>query len=132
MKPEHLEEIRLIYDALARHDVEALRSLTAVHPDFAWQSAPDEPETGLRRGPETAIAFSGELLETFDRIRIEIDEEIEVGEEAAIFVVSMQMRGAASGADAGRREAHLWTIRDDRLGSLREFPTVDDALAAAK
>jgi ketosteroid isomerase-like protein len=131
VKQEHLDEITVIYDVLARHDVEALRSLRSVHTDFAWQPAPDELETDERRGIEKALAFSGEFLETFDRIDIDIEDRIDLGPEAAIFVINMRVRGAASGADTERREAHLWTVRDGQLASLREFPTLEDAMAAA-
>jgi ketosteroid isomerase-like protein len=132
VKPEHLAEIRAVYDALGRRDVGGLRSLALMHPEFAWQSAPDEPETAVRRGSNAALSFSGELLETFDRIEIDVEEEIVLGPDAAIFVLDMRMRGAASGAGTGRREAHLWTIRDGLIGGLREFRSVEDARAAAR
>jgi ketosteroid isomerase-like protein len=131
VKPELLAQVRTIYGALSRHDLDALRTLS-VHPGFTWQSAADEPETGVREGRDKALAFSGELLETFDRMEIEIEDEIPVGEDAAIVVVNMRVRGAASGASTERREAHLWTVRDGRLAALREFPTVDEAMAAAR
>jgi ketosteroid isomerase-like protein len=132
VKPEHLAEIRAVYDALARRDLGVLRSLTLMHPEFAWQSSPDEPETAVRLGSDAAMSFSGELLETFDRIEIDVEEEIDLGPDAAIFVIDMRMRGAASGADAGRREAHLWTIRDGLIGGLREFRSAEEARAAAR
>ena len=132
MRPELLGEIRAIYGALATHDLAALRSLTLVDPEFSWQSASDEPETGVRHGAARALAFSGELLETFDRMQIEIEQEVELGNDAAIFVVHMRVRGTASGADTARREAHLWTARGGRLTGLREFPTVELAMAAAE
>jgi len=128
----HLDAIGALYKAISRRDFEALRSHPAVHPDFAWQSAPEEPDTGVRRGTESALAHSNDLFEAFDRIQIEIEREIDLGPEAAILLVSMRVRGAASGADAERREAHLWTARNGRLESLREFSTLDEAMAAAR
>lgn len=132
MNPERLDEIRAIYDAINRHDHEALRSHAAVHPEFEWESAPDEPDTDVRRGAESVLAHSSDLFETFDSIEIEIERQIDLGPEAAILVVNLRVRGTTSGVEAERSEAHLWTARDGRLAGLREFPTVDDAMAAAR
>jgi ketosteroid isomerase-like protein len=132
MNPEHRAEIRRVYDALGSRDLKELRSLTLMHPEFVWQAAPDEPETAARVGPDAALSFSGEVLETFDRIDIEVVEEIDLAPDAAIFVLDMRVRGAASGADTRRRESHLWTIRDGLIGGLREFRSVEDARAAAQ
>ena len=46
--------------------------------------------------------------------------------------VNLSVRGTASGVEAERSEAHLWTVRDGRLAGLREFSTVEDAMAAAR
>jgi ketosteroid isomerase-like protein len=42
------------------------------------------------------------------------------------------VRGAASGVSVDRSEVHLWTVRDGRIESLREYRTVEEALEAAK
>jgi hypothetical protein len=48
-----------------------------------------------------------------------------------ICVVRHRVHGAASGVSVDRREVHLWTARDDRLESLREYGTVEEARTAA-
>jgi ketosteroid isomerase-like protein len=132
VSPEDLELIRSLYDAMNRRDVAALRDFTEVNRGFEWQSSRDEPDPGVRRGGKRALAYSRELLETFERLETEVQEVIDLGPDAAIFVVNHRVRGAASGAEGERSEAHLWAMRDGRLAGLREFPTVDEARAAAE
>jgi hypothetical protein len=48
-----------------------------------------------------------------------------------IFVVRHRVRGAASGVRVDREEVHLWTARNDRIESLREYRTVEEAREAA-
>jgi ketosteroid isomerase-like protein len=132
VRPEDLELIRGLYDAMNRRDLTALREFTAVNPGFEWQSSRDEPDPGVRRGGDKAFAYTRELLDMFERLETEIEETIDLGPEAAVFMVNHRVRGAASGADAERREAHLWTTRDGRVASLREFPTAEEAREAAQ
>ena len=131
MSPEDLELIRGLYDAMNRRDLARLRAYAADHPGFEWQSAPDEPDSGLRRGSKRTLAYTREIFETFERLETEIREVIDLGPDAVIFMVHHRVRGAASGAEVERGEAHLWTKRNGRLASLREFATTQEAREAA-
>jgi ketosteroid isomerase-like protein len=129
--PDDLEQIRRLYDALSRRDLDALRAFAAEHPDFEWQSSADEPDAGLRRGSKPNIAYTRELFEAFDRLQTEVVDVVDLGPDAAILMVRHRVRGAASGIEVERGEAHLWTKRDGRIASLREFPTANEARRAA-
>jgi ketosteroid isomerase-like protein len=59
-----------------------------------------------------------------------IEDVIDLGPDSAIFAVRHRVRGAASGAEVERAEAHLWTMRDGRVASLREYPSVEEARQA--
>ena len=126
-----MEQIRRLYDAMNRRDLERLRAYANVNPGFSWQSAPDEPDSGVRHGSRRAFEYSRELFETFERLETDIQEVIDLGPEAAIFLVNHRVRGAASGAEVERNEAHLWLTQDGRIASLREFPTEQEAREAA-
>jgi ketosteroid isomerase-like protein len=127
VNPEDIELIRGLYDAMSRRDLAPLRAFSDAHPDFEWQAAPDEPDPGVRSGAER----TRELFETFDRTETDVLDVVELGPDAAIFVVHHRVRGAASGADVERDEAHLWTKRNGRLTSLREFATLEEARECA-
>jgi ketosteroid isomerase-like protein len=129
---EDLEVIRGLYSAMSSRDLEALRAFADEHPDFEWQSAPDEPETDVRRGREHNVAYSRELLETFEQLETKVRDVIELGPDEAIFVVHHRVRGASSGVEVERSEAHLWTKEGGRIARLREFATVEDARACAR
>jgi ketosteroid isomerase-like protein len=131
VRAEHLTAIRELYDAMSRGDLETLRDAEAVHPDFSWTAASDEPDPSERRGVDDSLGRARELLEVFEQVDVAIEEEIDLDEEHAIFVVNLGVRGATSGVTANRMEAHLWTLSDGRLASLQEFPSVGDAREAA-
>jgi ketosteroid isomerase-like protein len=131
VKPHLLEHIERLYDAMNRRDVEALRELRAEHPGFTWESNSDELDSpGRLEGAELA-AYSRELFEIFDELQTEVLEQIDLGPDQMICVVRHRVRGAASGVRVDRQEVHLWTARDDRIESLREFGSVEQAREAA-
>jgi ketosteroid isomerase-like protein len=131
VSPEELELIRGLYDAMSRRDLAALRAFADANPDFEWQSSPDEPDARVRRGRESNIAYSRELFEAFEVLRTGVEEVIDLGPDAAILMVRHRVRGASSGVEVERGEAHLWTKRDGRIASLREFRTAEEARRAA-
>jgi ketosteroid isomerase-like protein len=131
VKTELLEAIGRLYDAMNRRDVTALRELGREHPDFTWESNEDEVDSPGRLDGNEVLAYSRELFEIFDELDTEILETIDLGPDQVIFVVCHHVRGAASGVRVDRQEVHLWTVRDDRVESLREYRTVDEARQAA-
>jgi ketosteroid isomerase-like protein len=132
VKPHLLDTIDRLYDAINRRDVDALREIRAQHPGFSWESNSDELDSpGRIEGAELA-AYTRELFQIFDELDTEVLERIDdLGPNHLIFVVRHRVRGAASGVRVDRQEVHLWTARDDRLESLREFQTVAEARQAA-
>ena len=132
MKPELLDAIHRLYDAMNRRDVAALRALGREHPNFSWESNADELDSPGRLDNREVLDYSRELFEIFDELETEIVEEIERGPEHVIFEVRHRVRGAASGIRVDRSEVHLWNVRGDEVESLREYRTVDEALEAAE
>jgi ketosteroid isomerase-like protein len=131
VKPHLLQDIERLYDAMNRRDVAAMREVGKRHPDFTWESNQDELDSPGRLDAREVLAYSRDLFEIFDELYTEILERIELDSEHMIFVVRHRVRGAASGASVDRQEVHLWTARGDRLESLREFATVEEARECA-
>ena len=132
MKPEQLDAINRLYDAMNRRDMEALRALGRENPNFSWESNADELDSPGRLDNHEVLAYSRELFEIFDELETEIVERIDCGPEHVIFEVRHRVRGAASGIRVDRSEVHLWTVSGDQVESLREYRTVDEALEAAR
>jgi ketosteroid isomerase-like protein len=128
---ERRELIRGLYDAMNRRDVEQLQELGRRFPDFEWRSAPDEIDSDTRRGAASALAYSRNIFELFAEMETTIEEEIDLGPDQLILVVFHNVRGATSGVQTGRREAHLWTFRAEGTVSLHEYSTIDEAMEAA-
>jgi ketosteroid isomerase-like protein len=131
VKAEYLETIHGLYDAMNRRDLDSLRTLGEEHPDFFWDSAADQFDYPGRLNANALFTYTKELFEIFEDLHTEILETIDLGPDQVVFVVGHRVRGAGSGAEAERREVHLWTGRDGRLCSLREFSTVEEACEAA-
>jgi ketosteroid isomerase-like protein len=131
VKPHLLEAIDRLYDAMNRRDAEALRELRAQHPDFSWESNSDELDSPGRLDGQELAAYTRELFQIFDELQTEILERIDLGPDQIICVVRHRVRGAASGVSVDRQEVHLWTTRGDRIESLREYRSVEEAREAA-
>jgi ketosteroid isomerase-like protein len=132
VKPELLAAVDRLYDAMNRRDMAALRDSEGVHPDFAWESNQDELDAPGRLEGGEVLAYQKELFEIFDELETEVLERIDVGPDRLICVVRHRVRGAASGVKVDREEVHLWTARGDRIESLREFRSVEEAREAAE
>ena len=132
MRPEDLDAIHRLYDAMNRRDMAELRALGREHPNFSWESNADELDSPGRLDNDEVLAYSRELFEIFDELETQVLRQVDVGPEHVIYEVRHRVRGAASGVRVDRNEIHLWTVRDGQIESLREYRTVDEALAAAR
>jgi ketosteroid isomerase-like protein len=131
VKPELLDAINRLYDAMNRRDTAALRELGKEHPNFSWESNADELDSPGRLEGEELAAYSRELFQIFDELETELVDQIDCGPEHVVYEVRHRVRGAASGIRVDRSEVHLWTVRGDQVESLREYRTVEEALEAA-
>jgi ketosteroid isomerase-like protein len=131
VKPEVVEAIERLYDAMNRRDVAAMREVGREHPDFSWEPNTDELDAPRRLDRGALLGYQRDLFEIFDEIETEILERIDLGPDQVILVVRHRVRGAASGVRVDREEVHLWTARNDRIESLREYRTVEEAREAA-
>jgi ketosteroid isomerase-like protein len=131
VKAEQLDAIHRLYDAMNRRDTAALRALGREHPNFSWESNSDELDSPGRLEGDDLAAYSKELFQIFDELETEIVEQIDCGPEHVIFEVRHRVRGASSGVRVDRSEVHLWTVRGNRVESLREYRSVEEALEAA-
>jgi ketosteroid isomerase-like protein len=131
VRPELLEDIERLYDAMNRRDVDTLREVRAQHPDFSWESNSDELDSPGRIEGKELAAYTRDLFQIFDELDTEVLERIDLGPDQMICVVRHSVRGASSGIRVDRQEVHLWTARGDRIESLREFGSVEEAREAA-
>jgi ketosteroid isomerase-like protein len=131
VKPHLLEAIDRAYDAMNRRDTAALQQLGRDYPGFSWESSADELDSPGRLDGADLLAYSRDLFAIFDELETEVLERIDLDADHVVCLVRHRVRGATSGVRVDREEVHLWTAQGDRLESLREFRTIDEARSAA-
>jgi len=88
------------------------------------------PIAGTYRGREEVRAYVEEWLNTFGDVRLNVEELVEVNDHVLV-VVRGSGWGKASGVEVENRFCQLWTVSEGVPTRMREYPTRDEALAAA-
>jgi ketosteroid isomerase-like protein len=131
MSKENVETIRAMFAIVNERGVgaatEAFGDLLA--PDFALAEADDLPDPDAYTGKEAFIENMAKLEESFDELRMEPLEIVDLGEKVVV-VVSMSGRGQGSSVPVEMTFAQLWLLRDGQAVSLRDYATRTEALAA--
>ncbi len=122
------ERVRDAIDAINRGDVDGFLALT--DPDFEWKALEESPLAGTYRGREEVRAYVEEWLNTFGDVHLDIEELVEVNDHV-LAVVRGSGWGKASGVEVTNRFCQLWTVSGGVPTRMREFPTRDEAAAAA-
>jgi ketosteroid isomerase-like protein len=122
------ERVREAIDAINRADVDGF--LERTHPDFEWQVLEASPLAGLYRGREEVRAYVEEWLNTFEYVRLDIEELVEL-DDRVLVVVRGSARGKASGIEVRNHFCQLWTMTEDLPVRMHEYASREEALAAA-
>jgi ketosteroid isomerase-like protein len=131
MSQENVEAISAMFAIVNERGVgaatEAFGDLLA--PDFALEEAADLPDPEAYTGREAFIENMAKLEESFEELRMEPLEIVDLGEKV-IVVVSMSGRGQGSSVPVEMTFAQLWSLRGGRAVSLRDYATRAEALEA--
>jgi ketosteroid isomerase-like protein len=122
------ERVRDAIEAINRGDVDGF--LERTDPAFEWKALEQSPIAGTYRGREEVRAYVEEWLTTFGDVRLNVEELVEVNEHVLV-VVRGSGWGKASGVEVENRFCQLWTVSEGVPTRMREYPTRDEALAAA-
>jgi ketosteroid isomerase-like protein len=126
MSQGSVEVVRRIYAAFASGDFQV--ALAALDPGIEWRAIED---TETRHGVHGVSASLASWLETWEDHRVEPEGEfIEVGNHVLVST-RLRGRGRQSGAEVENRYFSLWTIREGRVVTYREYATKAEALEAA-
>jgi ketosteroid isomerase-like protein len=100
--------------------------------DIAWRPAEGAPDDhGPMHGRDRLVRYYQDWDEMFDDLEFEAEEFIDAGEGQIIVVQHISGRAKASGVPVDMTYAVLYTLRDGRIASGREFLTRQQALDAA-
>lgn len=123
------ERVRAAIDAINRGDVDGF--LARTHSDFEWQVLEESPLAGTYRGQEAVRGYVEEWSNTFDDVRLDIEELIEIGDQVLVDVRGSAW-GKASGVEVKNHFCQLWTVSEGVPTGMCEYSTRDEALAAAE
>jgi ketosteroid isomerase-like protein len=133
MSQENVETIAAMFTILNERGVGAATKAFGdlLAPDFALEEADDLPDPEAYTGKEAFIANMAKLEESFQDLRMEPREIVDLDEQV-IVVVSMSGRGQGSSVPVEMTFAQLWSLRDGKAISLRDYATKAEALAAVE
>jgi ketosteroid isomerase-like protein len=124
MSATDIAMLREAWEAFARGDIDAATEV--LDPDVRWYGAGDPNAEGACHSREDARAFIRRAVA--DGVSTEL---LDIQDFDGRYVLTLQ---AHVPADWGEREPHgeLVTIRDGKVVEMVVYPTVEDALAAAR
>jgi uncharacterized protein len=126
------ENVEIVRRYLAAYDRAGLDGLAEFwHPDINWRAAEGAlDDVGLMEGPDAIRDYYRQWEETFADIRMEVEELIDAGDQV-VAVVRGIGRMKDSDAEIDIRYATVFTTRDGKIGTGREYFTREQALKAA-
>ena len=124
MSEENVQIVRLVYEALARRDWDAVFRET--DSEFMVETQMQ----GSFRGRDAVQAFIEDQVGAFETWTAVPEEFFAEDDRVLVFVRSRaQPRGTTASIDI--KIGHIWTVRGGAIQSLVTFPNRDDAVEAA-
>lgn len=100
-------------------------------PEIEWRAIEGAPDdVGVMRGRDRVRRYYEEWQELFEEISVEAREVVEVG-DSVVAVQRAAGRSRSSGVETTIDYAVVYTLKDGRIASGREYATRDEAVAAA-
>jgi ketosteroid isomerase-like protein len=130
MSQEDVETVRRYLGAYERLDVE--EGISYLHPDVTWRAIEGAPDDiGVFQGHQAMRDYNQEWIDIFVDARSELVEDlIEVGDRV-VAVVRYIGRMKGSDTQVEMMLAIVFTVRDGKIASGREYATRTEALEAA-
>jgi ketosteroid isomerase-like protein len=129
MSEENVEVIRKMYDGFARAGPEGMLEFMDPEVDHrAIEGAPDD--IGVFSGYDAMRRYYGQWVAMFDDLRAGVEELIDAGDQVvAMLHVTARMKDSEAPIDM--RLGVVWTLRDGKAVSGREYARRQEALEAA-
>jgi ketosteroid isomerase-like protein len=131
MSQENVETVRLAYEALHRAGLDAF--LEHLHPDAEYDiTAAIGPYAGRYYGREAIRDFLADYFESWEYVRMDPEDLVEVGDDHVVVDLHMHMRGKGSGAQVAAHPTNVWTLRDGMAVRIAVHNDRDEALRALR
>jgi ketosteroid isomerase-like protein len=130
MASENVERLRRGYNAYMRGELDEIVDL--LDQEVELHEEPDLPDARIWHGREGVLAFFAEADARWREVGFELDEIVELGDQAAVVTGTLHGVGAMSGVGVETPFAHLWEGQDGKVTRVRFFFEKEKALAAAR
>jgi len=132
MSQQNVEIVREMFALVNEHGVKAATDAFGdlLDSDFELEEAANLPDQERHSGRDAFIANMAKLEESFEDLRFEPIEFVDLGSKLVV-VVAIAGRGRAGGVPVDTTIAQLWTLRNGKAVSLRDYASKDEALEAA-
>jgi ketosteroid isomerase-like protein len=119
--------VQAMYEAFARHDEETLAS--HLDPSMTVHDRPLHPEASVYEGVDGFLRFAQSDWAAFDEVNYEPREFLARG---PYVVVPIRQSGRGRGSALGVEESivNVWKLRDGTCIELRNYSTIEEALAS--
>jgi len=126
---ENIEIVRRSTDAYNRRDLDGFLENWAPDSVVDWTNSRGL-EVAVLRGHEEIRAYTQRFLETFDEVRLELNDIVEV-EDDLLIVDNVALVRGRDGIETQARSAWLISFQDGLQTSLTLYQTKEEAVEAA-
>jgi ketosteroid isomerase-like protein len=125
---ENVASVRRFIEAFNRRDLESV--IADIDPDGELHEWPEAPGARSYRGADGVRAALDAWFETWEWMRVEIEDIFDVGDHVVV-VLHQRARGRASEAEVEIRSFNVYTFREGKVTGIRLFLERERALEAA-
>jgi ketosteroid isomerase-like protein len=129
MSQENVELVRRSVAALAVGDWQGI--FDTWDPQIEWHFEREAVISGVHRGRDQVRAALSSFVTEWEDFTVEIEKLIEADDERVVLFAHLTGRGRGSGLPLDFREANIFTIREGRIVTVKEFFDREQALQAA-
>jgi ketosteroid isomerase-like protein len=130
MSQENVEVVRGLTKALNARDLDRYY-VEFFDPEVEWRTSVEDPDAAVHRGRQAYRRYLEQWIESFDGLRADVEECIDVGDDRVFTWSRFSGRGRTSGVPADWYLAIIFTIRDGRVVLGEEYFDRAEALEAA-
>ena len=129
MSQENVDVVRRAYAAWNRRDFDEAAELLA--PDIEWRMPSNLPDAETWRSSEEVMHGLGVFLESWDRLRVEVQEYIDAGDRV-VALLRYSGRAALTGLEleGSAVDAAVWTLREGKVVKVEMYGDTSEALEA--
>jgi ketosteroid isomerase-like protein len=115
----NLDVVRKGYDHFNAGDMGWLFDTLA--PEVVWEDEARMPDSRVYRGREHVERYLGSFFRHWEKLRWEVEEVQEVGDDQVLSFVRFVATGRVSGAEVNAEIAHLYEMRDLKVLRVQTF-----------